>query len=290
MSNPPKSYASAFRSPKARRAECEFPASRRSGARIPEERLARHSMRALVIGALTLAAMPASYAQTPSMTNPGGPVVGTARSAPAQQPPPPGLPGAASTNSPGAASTNSSGAPPPSFSALPPNQALFEAINHGDLAEARDAVSRGAQLDARNVLGMTPLELALDLNRNDIAFFLLSIQHESAAAASSTNSALMLNVPPVPAAMPGGGSGTAGNLGSGAGGSAGGGSVAELLLANRPPAGAGPASGPSSRPGSSRPSVAKAALVPDPPYPAGNGSPDPAVGFLGFGPRGNATP
>ena len=278
MSNPPKPYASAFRSPEADRAEHEFPASCRSGAPIPEQRLARCSVRALVIGALTLAAMPASYAQSPSMANPGGPVVGTAAPAPAPQPPPPGLPGAASTNTPGA--------PPPSFSALPPNDALFQAINSGDLAEARDAVSRGAQLDARNVLGMTPLELAIDLNRNDIAFFLLSIQHESAAAASSTNSALMLNVPPVPAAMPGSGSGTAGNLGSGAGG----GSVAQLLLANQPPAGPGPEAGPSSRPGSPRPSVAKAALVPDPSYPAGSGSPDPAVGFLGFGPRGSATP
>ncbi len=271
MSNPPKSD----------RAEHEFPASCRRGARIREERLARRCVRALVIGALVVAAVPAARAQTPSMANPGGPVVGTAAPAPAPAPPPPGLPGAASTNNPNAP-------PPPSFSAMAPNDALFEAINRGDLAEARDAVSRGAQLDARNVLGMTPLELAIDLNRNDIAFFLLSIQHESAAAASSTNSALMLNVPPVPAAMPGSGSGTAGKLGPGAG--AGGGSVAELLLANQPPPGPGPAAGPSSRSGSPRSSVAKAALVPDPPYPAGNGSPDPAVGFLGFGPRGGVTP
>ncbi|HTU53907.1 MAG TPA: hypothetical protein VMF62_08035 [Acetobacteraceae bacterium] len=224
-----------------------------------------------MIAALVLAVVPAARAQTPELSNPGGPVVGTAAPASAPRAPPPGLPGAASTNP----------VPPPtSFGAMPPNEALFQAINRGDLAEARDAVSRGAQLDARNVLGMTPLELAIDLNRNDIAFFLLSIQHESAAAAASTNSALMLNVPPVPAAMP-----------TSRGASVGGGSVADLLLANQPAPNPGPAMGASARSGSpTTPSVAKAALVPDPLYPAGNGSPDPAVGFLGFGPRGAAAP
>jgi ankyrin repeat protein len=57
---------------------------------------------------------------------------------------------------------------------MEPNEALFDAINRGDIATARDAVSRGADLRAQNVLGMTPLELAIDLGRNDIAFMLLS--------------------------------------------------------------------------------------------------------------------
>lgn len=63
---------------------------------------------------------------------------------------------------------------------LAPNEALFDAINRGDLGSARDAVNRGAQIDAQNVLGMTPLELSVDLSRNDITFFLLSMRGTSA--------------------------------------------------------------------------------------------------------------
>ncbi|MBN9510555.1 MAG: ankyrin repeat domain-containing protein [Alphaproteobacteria bacterium] len=63
---------------------------------------------------------------------------------------------------------------------LAPNEALFDAINRGDITSARDAVNRGAQIDAQNVLGMTPLELSVDLSRNDITFFLLSMRGTSA--------------------------------------------------------------------------------------------------------------
>ncbi|HVZ09189.1 MAG TPA: ankyrin repeat domain-containing protein [Rhodopila sp.] len=61
---------------------------------------------------------------------------------------------------------------------MSPNDAMFDAINRGDIATVRDAISRGAQLDARNVLGMTPLELSVDLGRNDISFLLLSMRGE----------------------------------------------------------------------------------------------------------------
>jgi len=57
---------------------------------------------------------------------------------------------------------------------LAPNAALFDAINRGDAAAAREAVTRGADLDARNPLGLTPIDAAVDQGRNDIAFFLLS--------------------------------------------------------------------------------------------------------------------
>ena len=57
---------------------------------------------------------------------------------------------------------------------MSPNDALFDAINRGDIAVARDALNRGAQLDAHNLLGMTPMELSVDLGRNDISFLLLS--------------------------------------------------------------------------------------------------------------------
>ncbi len=59
---------------------------------------------------------------------------------------------------------------------MSPNDALFDAINRGDLAAAKDALSRGAQLDAHNVLGQTPTDAAIDLSRNDITFLLLSMR------------------------------------------------------------------------------------------------------------------
>ena len=65
---------------------------------------------------------------------------------------------------------------------LAPNAALFDAINRGDIAEARDAVGRGADIQAKNVLGMTPLEASVDLSRNDITFFLLSLRGATAGA------------------------------------------------------------------------------------------------------------
>jgi hypothetical protein len=57
---------------------------------------------------------------------------------------------------------------------LGPNEALFDAITRGDMAAARDAMARGADIGARNVLGQTPIEAAVDQGRNEIAFFLLA--------------------------------------------------------------------------------------------------------------------
>ena len=59
---------------------------------------------------------------------------------------------------------------------MPPTEALFDAINRGDASAAREAVGRGADISGRNVLGLTPLELAIDLGRNDISFLLLSLR------------------------------------------------------------------------------------------------------------------
>jgi len=47
---------------------------------------------------------------------------------------------------------------------LPPTEALFDAIN------------RGADLNGTNVLGLTPLDLAIDLGRNEISFLLLTLR------------------------------------------------------------------------------------------------------------------
>ena len=67
---------------------------------------------------------------------------------------------------------------------MSPTDALFDAINRGDIANARDAVNRGANIDAHNVLGLTPLELSVDLGRNDISFLLLSMRGEDSTSSS----------------------------------------------------------------------------------------------------------
>jgi hypothetical protein len=83
--------------------------------------------------------------------------------------PPPALPGA----TPNANAVAPSNRP---ANDLEPTDALFDAINRGDIGAARDAISRGAELNGHNILGMTPMELSVDLGRNDISFLLLSMR------------------------------------------------------------------------------------------------------------------
>lgn len=59
---------------------------------------------------------------------------------------------------------------------LNPTAALFDAINNGSLMAAKEALNRGADVDAKNVLEQTPLDMAIDLGRNDIMFLLLSMR------------------------------------------------------------------------------------------------------------------
>lgn len=68
---------------------------------------------------------------------------------------------------------------------MPPTEALFDAINRGDLATAKDSINRGADLTGRNVLGLTPLELSVDLGRNQISFLLLSLRGGNGFASTS---------------------------------------------------------------------------------------------------------
>jgi hypothetical protein len=87
---------------------------------------------------------------------------------------------------------------------MEPTDALFDAINRGDIAAAREAVSRGADLRGQNVLGMTPLELSVDLGRNDISFMLLSLRggedHATRPAGTAETAKLpSRQVKPVPA-------------------------------------------------------------------------------------------
>src|SRR5689334_9133783 len=78
---------------------------------------------------------------------------------------------------PGARTDKERVAPPDrSTSDMSPNEALFDGINRGDIAAVRDAIDRGADLKGPNVLGLTPIELSIDLGRNDISFLLLSLR------------------------------------------------------------------------------------------------------------------
>lgn len=94
-----------------------------------------------------------------------------------EPPPPPAVPGARARGSVAPADRSAAD--------LPPTEALFDAINRGDIVTARDAISRGADLDGTNLLGLTPLELSVDLGRNDISFLLLSLRGSGAGSAGS---------------------------------------------------------------------------------------------------------
>ena len=72
-----------------------------------------------------------------------------------------------------------------STAGMKPNEALFDAVNRGDIASAREALGRGADVDARNVLGLTPVELSVDLGRNDITFLLLSMRGSGSGRGSA---------------------------------------------------------------------------------------------------------
>jgi hypothetical protein len=117
------------------------------------------------LSALLLTGLAAAPAGAQSL---GGPMVpegvGQPRPAAALPPALPGLAGRNRTPIPAE----------PGSENLAPNEALFDAINRGDMAAAREAAARGADMNARNVLGLTPLDSAVDQGRNDIAFFLLS--------------------------------------------------------------------------------------------------------------------
>jgi hypothetical protein len=84
-----------------------------------------------------------------------------------------------------------------------PTDALFDAIDRGDIASARDALNRGADLNGINVLGMTPMELSVDLGRNDISFLLLSMRGDDPGRGSRASS--RSKQPPILAGTPAGG-------------------------------------------------------------------------------------
>jgi ankyrin repeat protein len=134
------------------------------------------------VAIIGLAAAPQAHAQI-GMTNANPqPLIGGNRNntkAPSA-PQAPALPGAQSNPDDVAKATNTD---------LPPTDALFDAVNRGDIATSRDAIARGADLNAHNVLGMTPLDLSVDLGRNDITFLLLSLRGSTPPADTMTQAA-----------------------------------------------------------------------------------------------------
>jgi hypothetical protein len=141
-------------------------------------------------------AAPAAWAQLGPTTSAPGPVPdlsgGTATAQPQRRPPPSALPGAKTDTSRVTPATKS-------LSEMDPTLALFDSINRGDITTARDAINRGADLNGHNVLGMTPLELSIDLGRNDISFLLLSMRGGSSPVAASGTQQAKGAPPPKPA-------------------------------------------------------------------------------------------
>jgi hypothetical protein len=137
---------------------------------------------ALALGVmLSFAAPCGAWAQ---MGGAGGPMPGVGRPSPTPAPQrdapvlpaPDAVPGA-KARVPAAPATRAA-------TDLQPTDALFDAINRGDIAATRDALNRGADMDGVNILGMTPMELSVDLGRNDISFLLLSMRGEDSGRGS----------------------------------------------------------------------------------------------------------
>jgi hypothetical protein len=144
---------------------------------------------------------------------------------------------------------------------LDPNEALFDSINRGDIASARDALNRGADLSATNVLGMTPMELSVDLGRNDITFLLLSERGAEGDSGSSARNQASQLVPSV--ATKGTAKGRSAQV-------AGQGALAKTPAGRIKPA--------------AQPTVAANKPAAAPKLFAGDGgTPQPQAGFLGFG-------
>lgn len=118
-----------------------------------------------------LAPWPALAQMADGRLGTGGPI--QPNQAPQQvRPPPPALPGLA-------VRPPSAPIPTQTDRQLSPDAALFDAINRGDLAAARAAMARGADLDARNALGLNPIDAAVDQGRNEIVFFLLAVRGQA---------------------------------------------------------------------------------------------------------------
>lgn len=164
--------------------------------------------RSLALGlALTLAAAPAMAQYSGGAIGGAG---GSGSQAPSPQPrtpdiAPPALPGGS------ALAPVATGPVMQKPQIADPTAALFAAITKGDDAAAQTAVGLGADLNAQNQFGETPLDLAIALNRTGITFLLLQTRNELAAqtggaepmgAPWTLNSATPATVKSTPPAVP----------------------------------------------------------------------------------------
>ncbi|MCR0982998.1 ankyrin repeat domain-containing protein [Roseomonas populi] len=199
---------------------------------------------------------------SPAFAQMGGGMAGRGAPPPAgnaARPPPPALPGLANRRAvePIPAETPSAN--------LSPNDAIFDAVNRGDLGAVKEAMSRGADLNARNQLGLTPVDAAVDQGRTEIAFYLLS------ARGSAGSGPTMAPEPtPTPAPAPAAGRGRNGREAPAAARAEEAGPARPSALLSDPPRGG--------RTAPTAPSAPVRARL----FAGDGGSPRPEIGFLGF--------
>jgi hypothetical protein len=208
------------------------------------------AFRTLVLGSVLGVALTTAPALAQLASGPGGlgssPGAGPAPAPQARTPDiaPPALPGA------GGMTPMATGPVMQKPPAGDPTANLFTAITKGDANAAQQAVGAGANLNAQNQFGETPLDLSIALNRTNITFLLLQTRNELDAQ----------GIGPQPMGAP-------------------------WTLDNNPEPSTGktkthakPGTVPVSAPAIPAPSPRIAVQ-------AGNGTPDPQAGFLGFGPK-----
>jgi hypothetical protein len=76
-----------------------------------------------------------------------------------------------------------------------PTTDLFTAINANNYGDAQDAISRGADLNAQDPLGESPLDLSIALNHNNITFMILSARNEAGSSPTTNGPAYSLAAP-----------------------------------------------------------------------------------------------
>lgn len=157
----------------------------------------RHVLCAPAFLALFALAGSPAHAQLNPATGDGGPTSPQPH-APAPDIAPPALPGAG--DQPGLATVPQVAKPVSGD----PTTALFAAVNSGNYSAAQDAISRGADPNAQNDLGETPLDLSIALNHNNITFMLLSARNEGGADASAGEDLSAVPQPAAAAAAPAG--------------------------------------------------------------------------------------
>jgi len=145
---------------------------------------------------LSLAVSPALAQMVPGLgTGPmgGGDMIGGAAPQARQR-----VPDTAPAGVPGAVTAPLATAPSLQKIVGDPTTVLFTAIDKNDYGAAQDAVSRGADLNAQNPLGETPLDMSVALNRSTITFMLLAARNEEGGSSSASHTLSPPHFAPAP--------------------------------------------------------------------------------------------